>query len=87
MSYEPIRYLPMAALGTYAPNPDLLDKELLRMSVGHAQHVIIAKAITDGDARRAETVMREHSNATFEYARLFVGPREADHVPTRLQAV
>ncbi len=36
LSYEPIRYLPMAALGTYAPNPDLLHKELLRMSIGHA---------------------------------------------------
>ena len=57
------------------------------MSVGHAQHVIVAKAIEDGDAGRAETVIREHSNATFEYARLFFGRREADHVPTLLQAV
>ncbi len=87
LSYEPIRHLPMAALGTYAPNPDLLDKELLRMSVGHAQHVIIAKAVEEGDAGRAETVMREHSNATFEYARLFVGQRVAEHIPTLLQAV
>ncbi len=87
LCYEPIRHLPMAALGTYAPNPDLLDRELLRMSVGHAQHVVIAKAIDDGDAMRAEAVMREHSNATFEYARLFVSPRETDHIPTLLQAV
>ena len=31
--------------------------------------------------------MREHSNATFEYARLFVDPRETDPVPMLLQAV
>ena len=86
-SYEPIRHMPMAALGTCAPNPDLLDKELLRMPVGHARHVIVAKAVEGGGAARAETVMRECISAAFEYFSRFVGPREADHIPTLFQAV
>jgi len=82
LSYEPIRHLPLAALGTFALNVDQLEKEILRMSVGHAQHVVIRKSIEDGDAMRAELVMREHSNAMLEYDKLFV----EEKTPAQLKA-
>lgn len=87
LCFEPIRHLPLAALGTHVPNPDLLDRERLRMSVGHAQHVIVANAIRDGDAMRAGSVMQEHSNATLDYARLFVGTRDREHLPVLLRTM
>ncbi len=87
LAFEPIRHFPLAALGTHVPNPELLDRERLRMSVGHAQHIIVASAIRDRDAMRAQAVMQEHSNATFEYARLFVGEHSAEHIPSLLKSV
>ncbi|MBX2836719.1 MAG: GntR family transcriptional regulator [Gammaproteobacteria bacterium] len=82
MAYESIRHLPLAALGTHVPDMDQLDREVLRLSVGHSQHSIIRQAIESGDAMRAELIMREHSNATLEYARLFVGEEVDAHIPT-----
>jgi len=87
LAYEPIRHLPLAALATHAPDYEQLDREILRISVGHAQHVIIREAILKGDATRAELVMREHSNATLEYARLFVGEMTEEHIPMLMQSV
>lgn len=86
LSCQPVRHMRMVALGSYAPNPDLLGKELRRMSDCHVQHAIVAKAANGGDAASAETVMREHSSA-IECSRLFVGPREANLIPTLFQAV
>lgn len=82
MAYERLRHFPLAELGTVAPNTDRLAGEFLRMSIGHAQHTIIHEAITRGDAMRAEMVMREHSNATLDYARLFVGKDVDVHIPS-----
>lgn len=88
VAYERLRHLPMAELGAVVPNTDRLDGEFLRMSIGHAQHTIIHDAILRGDAMRAEMVMREHSNATLDYARLFVGDDVDAHIPTvKLSAV
>lgn len=82
MAYERIRHLPLAELGSVASRTDRLDGEFLRMSIGHAQHAVIHDAILRGDAMRAEMVMREHSNATLDYARLFVGQDVDAHVPS-----
>lgn len=82
MAYERLRHLPLAELGAVAPNTERLDGEFMRMSIGHAQHTIIHEAIIRGDAMRAEMVMREHSNATLDYARLFVGEDVDRHIPT-----
>ena len=82
--YDRIRHLPMAELGAVAPNLDRLAGEFTRMSIGHAQHAIIYDAISNGDAMRAEMVMREHSHATLDYARLFVGK---DAVNQSIQSV
>ncbi|GAA6206813.1 GntR family transcriptional regulator [Cognatishimia sp. WU-CL00825] len=82
MAYDRIRHLPLAELGAVASRTDRLDGEFLRMSIGHAQHAVIHDAIMRGDAMRAEMVMREHSNATLDYARLFVGKDVDAHIPT-----
>lgn len=82
MAYERLRHLPMAELGAVASNINRLKGEFLRMSIGHAQHTIIHDAIVRGDAMRAEMVMREHSNATLDYARLFVGEDVHAHIPS-----
>ena len=87
LSCAPVRHRPIATPCTCAPAPDRPDKEHLRMSVGHVQHVTVAKAVESSDACRSQTVMREHSNVTFEYACLFIGQSEAGHVSTQLQAV
>lgn len=84
-AYDRIRHFPMAEIGAVAPDLDRLDGEFMRMSIGHAQHTIIHDAIVRGDAMRAEMVMREHSRATLDYARLFVGQQVEEHVPS-LQA-
>ncbi|WP_424988859.1 GntR family transcriptional regulator [Microbulbifer sp. S227A] len=81
-SYERLRHLPLAELGAVAPNTDRLEGEFLRMSIGHAQHAVVHDAILRGDAMRAEMVMREHSNATLDYARLFVGRNVDAHIPS-----
>lgn len=81
MAYDRLRHLPLAELGAVAPNTNRLGGEFLRMSIGHAQHTIIHEAILQGDAMRAEMVMREHSNATLDYARMFVGEDVDAHIP------
>jgi len=81
LAFDRLRHLPMAELGAVAPNTDRLDGEFLRMSIGHAQHTIIYEAIKKGDAMRAEMAMREHANATLDYARLFVGEVDSKRLP------
>ncbi len=71
LSFDRIRHFPMAALGELNFDLDQPEREALRVQLGHAQHVIIMDAIDAGDATRAEAVMREHANATLNYARLF----------------
>lgn len=71
-SYERIQHLPLLALGTFAFDPTQLARERMRLTVGHAQHVIIFDAIKSGDAARAESNMREHANAIVNYADLFL---------------
>ena len=77
LAYERIRYFPMAALGALSFDLDQPRREALRVAVGHAQHAIIFEAIRSGDAARAESVMREHSHATLNYAKVFTEEGEA----------
>ena len=76
LTFERIRYLPLTALGTLAFDAAKPERERMRLTVGHSQHLIILDAIHSGDAARAEAMMREHSHATLNYARLFVRSRE-----------
>ena len=71
-SFERIAMLPLTALGSLAFDQANLQRERMRLTVGHSQHVIIFHALKEGDAARAEAMMREHSHATLNYADLFV---------------
>lgn len=71
-TYERIAMLPYAALGTLAFERADFKRERMRLTVGHSQHVIIFDALRQGDAQRAEAIMREHSSATLNYTDLFV---------------
>lgn len=71
-AFERIAMLPLAPLGTLAFEVTDSKRERMRLTVGHSQHVIIFDALQRRDAARAEALMREHSNATLNYADLFV---------------
>ncbi|QKV17890.1 GntR family transcriptional regulator [Oricola thermophila] len=70
-TFERIRHLPFAALGTLAFENADHERERTRLMVGYSQHVIILDAIRKRDAARAEAMMREHSHATLNYSDLF----------------
>lgn len=72
-SFERIEHFPLLALGAFAFDPTQLERERMRLTVGHSQHVIIYHAIKNRDIARAETNMREHANAIVNYAELFQG--------------
>ncbi|MBW8640104.1 GntR family transcriptional regulator [Hoeflea sp. WL0058] len=63
--------LPMLKIGSVAFNRKNVERELLRLTVGHTQHMIVFDALKSGDGQRAEAMMREHANATLGYAELF----------------
>ena len=71
-TFERIAMLPLTGLGTLAFGKTSLRRERMRLTVGHSQHVIIFDALKKRDVQRAEAIMREHSNATLNYADLFV---------------
>lgn len=70
-TYSRLENLPLLKLGILVFNRDNIEQELLRMTVGHTQHMIIYDAIERRDVARAEAMMREHSNATVLYSELF----------------
>lgn len=71
-TFERIARLPLTGLGTLAFDKTNWRRERMRLTVGHSQHVIIFDALKKRDGQRAEAIMREHSNATLNYADLFV---------------
>jgi GntR family transcriptional regulator of vanillate catabolism len=71
-TFERISMLPLTALGSLAFDATNPQRERMRLTVGHSQHVIIFDALLQRDAGRAEAMMREHSHATLNYAALFV---------------
>ena len=74
LSLEKISSIPIVSPGAFAEVEGMAQAEMLRMTVGHTQHVIIWDAIRSGDAVRAENMMREHAGAPVRYAKLFIGP-------------
>lgn len=74
---DQISHLPMLAAGSMAFDRDAIEgskdinKSILRMKIGNSQHRIIFEAIGQGDAVRAEGMMREHSNTMIEYIEMF----------------
>ena len=70
-TYARLQSVPLLKLGVLVFNRNDVEQELLRLTVGHTQHMIIYDAISRGDAARAEAMMREHSNATVLYSEVF----------------
>ncbi|MEM7302626.1 MAG: GntR family transcriptional regulator [Pseudomonadota bacterium] len=72
-----ISHLPMLAAGSMVFDRSALngkkdiEKSILRLKIGNSQHRIIYEAIEQGDAVRAEGMMREHSNTMIEYIEVF----------------
>ncbi len=71
-TFERIAMLPLTGLGSLAFDKTNWRRERMRLTVGHSQHVIIFDALKKRDGQRAEAIMREHSDATLNYADLFV---------------
>ncbi len=66
--------IPIAVPGAFGDVTGVSKGEMLRVTVGHSQHVIIWDAILSRDPIRAENMMREHAFAPVRYAELFLGP-------------
>lgn len=72
-----ISHLPMLEAGSMVfdkqvlSTKDGMDRSLFRLRLGNSQHKVIFEAIQNGDAVRAEGMMREHSNTMIEYIQKF----------------
>ncbi len=72
-----ISHLPMLEVGTMVfdkqvlSTKDGIERSLFRLNLGNSQHKVICEAIQQGDAVRAEGMMREHSNTMVEYIKVF----------------
>lgn len=74
---DQISHLPMLAAGSMVfdravlETPDQMERGLFRLRLGNAQHQVIYEAIEQGDAVRAEGMMREHSHTMVAYIEMF----------------
>lgn len=72
-----ISHLPMLEVGAMMFDKQVLsttqgrEKSLFRLKLGNSQHRVILEAIQNGDAVRAEGMMREHANTMIEYIEMF----------------
>jgi GntR family transcriptional regulator of vanillate catabolism len=64
-------HLPFASSNAIAFDPDKLDREFKRLNFAHMQHHAVFDAISNRQGARAEAIMREHANATINYAKIF----------------
>lgn len=64
-------HLPFASVSALAFNPDQLDREFRRFNYAHMQHHAVFDALIKRQGTRSEAIMREHANATLNYAELF----------------
>ncbi|MEM6617807.1 MAG: GntR family transcriptional regulator [Pseudomonadota bacterium] len=74
---QQISHLPMLAAGSMVFDRGILDSPerweagVFRLRLGNAQHQVIYEAIEQGDAVRAEGMMREHSHTMIKYIQTF----------------
>ncbi len=66
-----VEHIPFASVNALAIDPDRMDQEYRRFNYAHMQHHAVFDAIVQGQAGRAEAVMREHAYATLRYVTLF----------------
>lgn len=69
-------HLPFASATALAIDRNHLDLEYRRFNFAHMQHHAAFDAIDHGQGARAEAIMREHANATHNYAELFASMPE-----------
>ncbi|MEJ2455784.1 MAG: GntR family transcriptional regulator [Candidatus Thiodiazotropha sp.] len=74
-------HLPFASVSALAIDCARLDLEYRRFYYAHMQHHAVFDAIEQGHGMRAESIMREHANATLRYATMFgASPAEASRM-------
>lgn len=61
-------HLPFASVKALAVDPASPEREFRRFYYAHLQHHAIVDAMSRGQSARAEGLMREHANATLNYA-------------------
>lgn len=66
-----VEHLPFASINALAIDRNQLDREYRRFNYAHMQHHAVFDAIAKGQSARAESIMREHANATLRYTTLF----------------
>lgn len=64
-------HLPFASISALAFDKNNLQQEYRRFNFAHMQHHAAFDAIQHGQGSRAESIMREHANATLGYAKIF----------------
>jgi GntR family transcriptional regulator, vanillate catabolism transcriptional regulator len=69
-------HLPFASATALAIDRNNLELEYRRFNFAHMQHHAAFDAIVHGQGARAEAIMREHANATLNYAELFTSASE-----------
>lgn len=64
-------HLPFASVTALAVDRNDLVREFRRFNFAHMQHHAVVDALINGQSARAESIMREHANATLRYAEVF----------------
>lgn len=64
-------HLPFASVSSLAIDREHMQREYRRFNFAHMQHHAVFDAIDRRQSARAESIMREHANATLHYAELF----------------
>ncbi|WP_122668312.1 GntR family transcriptional regulator [Pseudomonas viridiflava] len=64
-------HLPFASVTALAVDRNDLVREFRRFNFAHMQHHAVVDALINGQSARAESIMREHANATLRYAEIF----------------
>lgn len=72
-------HLPFASISALAFDHNNLQQEYRRFNYAHMQHHAVFDAIDNGQCARAESIMREHANATLRYAELFTSFRKEEN--------
>lgn len=67
-------HLPFASVKALAVDMKQPEREYRRFYYAHLQHHAIVDAICHGQGARAESLMREHANATLKYAETWNNP-------------
>uniref|UniRef100_UPI000F084C76 FCD domain-containing protein n=1 Tax=Pseudomonas viridiflava TaxID=33069 RepID=UPI000F084C76 len=64
-------HLPFTSVTALAVDRNDLVREFRRFNFAHMQHHAVVDALINGQSARAESIMREHANATLRYAEVF----------------